>query len=302
MDRFISDIDPRQRVNLSERAQEVIISDLLDFEGEKPAFSGAVSKVFVAYYRQAKHDSEIVAKYTTIKPSVHVKQAPRLQNEVIKIVERSSNTLNNVYEGSVGKFVKSVIEQYSDLPYSERAMVYFFKSIKVIEAAIKSKERIMIETSEGWYSMRPYCIDTDKITAHNYLIGYTKSSDGEETPDVFRLSRILNVESEGVGELTEREIDFLKDAIKKRGVPFLREAPQVIKVRLTPTGQRLYSRLIHNRPIYDIKDGDTYVFNCTLSQVEYYFFKFGADVEIIEPVSLRDKFKAMHKKAFEQYG
>jgi hypothetical protein len=138
LDRFISDIDPRQRVNLSEHAQEIIVSDLLDFKGEKPAFSGAVSRVFLAYYRQAKHDPETVAKYTAFKPSAYIKQAPRLQNDVIRVLERNGEILSKAYGGSAGKFVKSVIEQYADLPYSERALAYFSKIVKAIETAIKN--------------------------------------------------------------------------------------------------------------------------------------------------------------------
>jgi predicted DNA-binding transcriptional regulator YafY len=149
--------------------------------------------------------------------------------------------------------------------------------------------------------MRPYCIDTDKVTAHNYLVGYTRDSEDNEKLGVFRLSRILNIESDGTGGLSELEVDSIKDAIKARGVPFLREAPQIVKIRLTNAGQKLYSRVIHNRPIYDRKDGDTYVFNCTLAQIEYYFFKFGADAEVIEPGALREKFIAMHKAALERY-
>jgi hypothetical protein len=301
LDRFISEIDSRQRVNLSEHAQEIIVSDLLDFEGEKPAFSGAVSKIFLAYYRQAKHDPDSVETYTSIKPSIHIKQAPRLQNKVIKVLERNGDILKGAYGGSVGRFVKSVIEQYAELPYSERSLSYFSKAIKNIETAIKNKERISIETAEGWHSMRPYCIDADKVTAHNYLVGYTKNEDGDEVPNVFRLSRILNVENDGPGELSKREIDLIKEAIKKRGVPFLRNEPQIVKIRLTGNGQKLYSRLIHNRPVYEKKDGDTLIFSCTATQIEYYFFKFGADAEVIEPASLRDRFKSMYKTALERY-
>jgi hypothetical protein len=296
-------IDNRQRVNLSEHAYLTIVSDLLDFEGEKPSLSSAVSKVFLAYHQHARHDTEAAKRFTSLKPRTYVKEIPRLQNRVVEILRRQQGVIASAYGGSAGRYVKSVIEQYASLAYSERGRIFFARTVKELEAAIRNRERITVETPEGRFSMRPYRIDTDKITAHTYLTGYTKDADGTERMNVFRLSRIRGIDNDGEpGALSELEIDRIKDALEKRGVPFLRDEPQEIRIRLSDRGQELYSRLIHNRPIYGSRDRDIYTFNCTATQAEYYFFKFGAEAEVIEPPSLREKFITLYREAISVYG
>jgi hypothetical protein len=295
-------IDNRQRVNLSEFARLTITSDLLDFEGKKPTLSRAINLVFLAYSKYAVHDHRTVQKYCSIKPMTHVKEVPRLQNRVVELLVRQSGIIAEAYGGSVGKYVKSVIEQYAALSYSERVKVYFAKTIKELEAAIRNQESVLIQTPEAHYSVRPYRIASDKITAHNYLVGYAKTADGSQATAAFRLTRILRVENDGEpGSLTESEIDYIKGAIEERGVPFLGSEPQTIRVRLSEIGEQLYSKLVHNRPIYDSRDGDTFTFYCTVTQADYYFFKFGAAAEVLEPLQLREEFKSRYRKAAEAY-
>ena len=300
---FISKLDSKQRVNLSEYAQETIESDLVDFEGDKPAFSHAVSKVFLIYNRYAKHDAETVQKYTKTKPRVYIKQAPRLQNEVVRIIEKNEEILNRNYDGIVGKYVKSVIEQYAELPYLEREQVYFADIVRLLEAGIRNSERLLIETDEGSFLIRPYLILSDRLSTYNYLACYSKSAEGnEDDVNVFRISRIERVAGAGEdGTLADHEKDFIKSAIEKRGLPFLRNETKEIIIRLTANGKILYSNLIQNRPIYDSNDGDIYTFICTESQAKFYFFKFGADAEVIEPESLRRQFAEMYISASGLY-
>ena len=42
-------------------------------------------------------------------------------------------------------------------------------------------------------------------------------------------------------------------------------------------------------------------FKCTEQQAEYYFFKFGADAIIEEPISLRKQFEDKYKLAISKY-
>ena len=55
------------------------------------------------------------------------------------------------------------------------------------------------------------------------------------------------------------------------------------------------------RPSYIEKNDNIYKFDCTLTQAEFYFFKFGKEVKIINPPSLAEKFKAMYHEADLNY-
>jgi predicted DNA-binding transcriptional regulator YafY len=303
MDVLSFDIEQRPRVNLSEHAMETILSDLLDFEGDKPAVSGAVSKIYLAYHHRAKHDPESVAHFTSLKPDTFVKQAPRLQNKAREAVRGNLDVVNNAYDGVVGRYVKSVVEQYAALPYLQRERVYFTETIRLIEAAIQDGKRVRIVTNEGVFLIRPYRVLSDRLSTYNYLACYAATlAKSEDSISVFRISRIRRVDDSGQpGGLSAQEKNSIKDAIRIRGLPFLRAGTTEVLVRLSDNGKRLYSNLIQNRPIYTSKNGDVYTFNCTEAQAQFYFFKFGADAEILKPASLRSRFKDLYRKASQEY-
>jgi len=301
---LIATIEPRQRINLSEEARVTIESDLLDYEGEKPKYNSAVNRIFLASYRSGliKHDREIAAKYASRKPSSFSKKVLYLQTAVTRILQLEIDFINTIYCGSPGKYIKSVIEQYADLPYLERERIFFDEIVKQIETAILHKERITVESGTALRSVRPYRIGTDRLSAYNYLVGYIKQSKSKDTIGVFRVSRIKSVINEGeAGGLTDFEILELKKAIEERDLPYIIYQPKKILIRLNPTGLWMYSSLIQNRPIYYSKEDGLFTFYCSEAQAENYFFKFGANAEIIEPASLRDKFKDMYHDASALY-
>ena len=52
---------------------------------------------------------------------------------------------------------------------------------------------------------------------------------------------------------------------------------------------------------YEKIDDLTYVFYCTRRQAEIYFFTFGSDLIILEPVELQKLFARWYKNASNQY-
>ena len=61
---------------------------------------------------------------------------------------------------------------------------------------------------------------------------------------------------------------------------------------------------IITRP-YDLeyykKEGNKYYFDCSYAQLEFYFFKFGKDVQIISPLNLRNRFSKKYHQALDNY-
>ena len=93
----------------------------------------------------------------------------------------------------------------------------------------------------------------------------------------------------------------MEDTIQKRGVQFLLSEDDTISVRLTEKGVEMYHRQIHLRPSAPKIEGDIYIFSCSLSQAEFYFFKFGAEAEMISPPELVEIFRNKYEKAYKLY-
>ena len=88
------------------------------------------------------------------------------------------------------------------------------------------------------------------------------------------------------------EVQYLSD---KREI-------QKIVVQFDLEGMKMYQKMLHLRPMYINKRNDLiYEFECPLSQAEFYFFKFGHHVKILEPLNLADRFAQEYRFAAAQY-
>ncbi|MGN0115384.1 MAG: WYL domain-containing protein [Acutalibacteraceae bacterium] len=211
------------------------------------------------------------------------------------------------YNDRCSKYIKCVIEEYARLPYVEREKIYFKAFVEEIEKAIK--ENCTLKVSSGnniFYEVYPYKFMTDVAIKANYLVGYRKKLNSKDSKEicVYRLSRLKHAEARQGHKLfvSEEDIGNLEKSIKTRGVEFLIGNEQYIKVKMTPNGVYQYNRALNLRPAYIEKSDDNiFTFNCTRRQAEFYFFKFGKDAEIIEPLDLRNKFKEEYEKAAEIY-
>lgn len=211
------------------------------------------------------------------------------------------------YPRGRGQYIKCVLEEYARLPYVEREYIYYLPFIKSINDAIERKKQLRLKTVDSVYSIYPYKILRDPLSTANYLVGYSKRYNNEEDelrPCSFRISalRSVKVESSKSAFLNSRMQNDLLRMISARGVQFMSGREQEIVVKLSSEGLRKFSRQSHLRPttIEKISD-DTFVFNCTVAQAQFYFFKFGEDAEIISPAFLREKFLAMYNAAAENY-
>jgi hypothetical protein len=293
----------RIRVNISDQARVTLESDLLDFDGQKPSHSGMINKILLAYHSSARHDKATREHVLSLKPSVYVKEVPRMQNAAAGLLHSQQELIAAEYDGSPGRYIKSVIEQYALLPYLERERVYFQETVFALESAIRHQEKLKIQTRHGVIKVRPYLMGSDRLSTFNYLAGYySELGTGEERIGVFRISRIALIHSRAEeGELTQFERDTIERAIKTRGLPFIASDETRAVVRLTESGVRMYSTLLQNRPMYVSRDGNEYLFLCTLAQLEFYFLKFGAEADVLEPPELRQRFREFYRRALGKY-
>ena len=216
----------------------------------------------------------------------------------------------DVYDGVPGKFIKAVIEEYARKPLVERESIVFRDLIDQINECIESHRQINITLQNGArYTLKPFCVCTDQGYNYHYLAGFAKGEDGiaEEKPVSFRVSNIASCRKIAKsGRLTDSQKREIQEKIRVGGVQFLLQDPEIIRVKLSTRGKNMYDSQAHLRPPFINRsqnpDGTwVYDFSCTPIQARFYFFKFGADAEILQPEELRKEFRQLYAESLAVY-
>ena len=215
------------------------------------------------------------------------------------------------YENVPGRFIKAVLEEYARKPLVERESIIFQDLIELINACVEAHLSLIITLSNGVrYEVRPYGVLTDPGNNYHYLVGYSREAGGKDSdkPSSFRLSKIrdFKIYYGRSGKLTELQRKSLEQRISAVGVQFLLQDPDTIRIRLSMHGKDMYDSQAHLRPSFisrmmESSGAWVYEFNCTQAQAQFYFFKFGADAEILCPSDLRLRFCRQYGKALSIY-
>ena len=228
----------------------------------------------------------------------------RLNNKNFNYLTEGALCNEHLYYSSISEYVKSVIEEYTRLPYIKRELILFKDRFDTITEAIQKNHQLHITTQgQNCYLVYPYSIQSDPFKVSHYLVCYyIKSS--QKFPCSFRIANIEQIASTRFSaKLTKDDKKELENLITTRGVQFIVSSEDMpIKVRLTKRGEQLYHSNLYLRPKYATKSSNgIYIFHCTQAQARYYFFKFGKEAEIIEPIELRQKFATNYAKAYKVY-
>ena len=238
------------------------------------------------------------------------------------------------YEGNIGKYLKAIFEEYSQKHTYEREQIFFKSTIKSIEEAIVKQKKLKItlndkttvlgdRTYNKKYYVYPYKIVQNSTYTYNYLVGFAEeildieqiNEDGskvktreikEKIPCCFRISRIkkCDVQTSMGAKISKPNVELLENLIDERTVMFLSSEPIEAKIKFSQKGLESFKRQLYMRPtIYTVDSNNEYVYNfyCTEIQLINYFFKFGWDIEVLEPLSLRNTFIKRYKNAVSIY-
>ena len=216
----------------------------------------------------------------------------------------------DVYDGIAGRYIKAVVEEYARKPLVLRESIVFRELIETINESIATQHLLIITLNSGKrYEVKPFCVCTDQGYNYHYLAGFSKSSgtNFDVRPVSFRISNIQRCKKTGKsGHLTDAQKKDITEKIRTVGVQFLLQDPETIKIKLSKRGKAMYDSQAHLRPDFirrsESLDGTwVYEFICTQIQARFYFFKFGAEAEVILPPSLREEFKQLYSNALELY-
>lgn len=236
-----------------------------------------------------------------------------LNAENANIIEENTDFIREYYHSHPALFLKAVIEEYATYPAMKRESIFFGETIDLLERCIEGHYLLSIETGGKRFEVKPWSIVADESRLYQYFVGLSNPVGTDSTqaiPASFRIARMTAVKkrpkSYRSGKLTLFEEDTLQAALQERGVAFLVGSSEEITLKLTPEGQRLYQNKLFLRPypthVERIAECESvYTFHCTPYQIQSYFLSFGAEVEILSPSHLRDRFKRMLQQAYQLY-
>lgn len=218
------------------------------------------------------------------------------------------------YGGRFSRYLRAVLEEYTAKTVYQREAIYFDPQMRLIQAGAANGELLRIRLKYGReFEVRPYGVLGDRQETYHYLVGLSRP-DGTREPEKaasFRLSNIvkLEVSFRRSGRLTEKERTDIESSIRGKGVQFLVQQRETIRIRLTEKGRQDYGRQLHLRPAARkrtaVDDGLyhwEYTFNCTPFQAQAYFLKFCGDAKVVAPQSLRETFAQEYRSGLRACG
>ena len=217
------------------------------------------------------------------------------------------------YGGRFSRYLRAVLEEYAAKTVYRREEIYFSRQLRLIRDSAANGELLCIQLKSGSrFDVRPYGVFPDRQETYHYLVGIS-CLDGlraSERVSSFRLSNLekIRVSSKRSGRLTGRERTDIENSIRGKGIQFLVQQEETIRIRLTEQGWQDYQRQMHLRPAAVRKEAICdgayyweYTFSCTEFQAEVYFLKFCGDAKVMAPQSLRKKFADRYLSGWNAY-
>ena len=287
-------------LNITHLAQKVLDSDrlLLGTAQEKGLSFGTIVNTIISSYDDDFPLTESLIKKKDYQSHKKMRLSRSAMDELTDY-EENAYPLGGKY--SVTQYIKCLLESYARINFLDREKLILKKTvIEPIENAIRQNKAIRIKFSNQLIELSPYKIVPSKEGTFQYLVG---AVDGKWA--AYRLSRIkfLKTKGKAVFPATEQ----IDEALAEFGPTFFGEPTIDIKIRFTRKGLLRYEYSVIHRPIHtriesDAKgNSDIYVFHCSEKQALYFFFSYADDLEILEPLSLRQRFIDMYRHGYEQY-
>lgn len=193
-------------------------------------------------------------------------------------------------------FIRKLIHKYALHSKSNRELFVFKEKVERIKYAIEKKRVIKLRfRDERETSILPFHIGTSQLELGNYLFCYDLLENN------YKNYKFTNINVIYITNETKEweDIKFIKNVIKNFD-PFL-SAGKTITAKLTPQGIEMLKTLVVNRPETLEVNGEVYKFKCSEHQAKRYFSYFLDEIEILEPLSLREWFIDKYTKALRKY-
>ena len=194
---------------------------------------------------------------------------------------------------------RALFYTYVNQPADKREIIIYKKNYDCLLDAVKEKKRVKIKYLKEFRTIEPFFVSSTKEERYNYVCCYCYKN---EKIVNYRLSKIEKVIKSNKVQ-SKRDEEKIKK-YKRNFDPYLSFGRKV-KIRLTAEGIKLYGMFTITPKIlekYPLKDGGAvYVVEASDLKAKLFFPQFMDEVEIMEPLSLREWFKKKIDNMKENY-
>ena len=279
MDQF----ENKVRVSVPEYIQNILCIDMYDFNLNKNILC---NKIFFAF-----HDKADSALCTTSKQKSSILQFTLNKiNWDLFIDQFPKQKITNKSE-----YYRNIITNYCTQPRYIRELSLNEFSVSRINQAINQRKQLRIRYKDELRLIEAYAILHSENETRNYVYCYCFR---KQDYCNYRLSNIEAVSVMDSG--FEHYNETLINGVKNNFDPFL-SFGNVVRVKLSELGQQIYERNITHRPDMIKQENGISEFECSEIRAKLYFAQFLGEVEILEPISLREWFKDGSKKMANLY-
>ena len=323
------------KINLNEETYKLLLSDAKSFEITKKdgsvnlnAFLNKLIRNYFQKYEQnidllsSKVANRVISEILTIKKQELLNLTNDIVRDVFELkIDKEKDELtktiavkpvretikyfilmeNNLKGFSFSAYLRGLFSFYALLPFNKREQVIFKDEYELISSAINRGKKILF-TLNKVNIVSPYTIVSSKDELFNFVIG-VQSAQTRSNVMTYRLSRIKEISIlDEVVDYSDHQVDCMKKMIEQ-GPQYIIYSPnsELIKIRLTDNGIKLYNAMYLYRPKVIKIEGNDYYFDCSDEQIVKYFIRFNADALIIEPVKLRRYMYSILNETLQNY-
>ena len=246
-----------------------------------------------------KYEADLVSRMQQYKKDSGITRKILITRDNLDLIDQNQSEYytHPKHYLNLSDYIKALLEEYARLSIIEREQIIFSDIYQDVSLHKGYNAKITTKNNKR-FKVRLYDVRPDERDNYNYVITYTAK---DSKASSFRLSRIKSINLEGQGDITSQEKLEIEGQIKKMGIPYLNGTPQTIRIQFTEKGLNMYNTILHLRPRCEKEDGKILEFYCSPRQIRDYFFKFGKDARVIEPVSIAEEFKRDYIEASKTY-
>ena len=274
------------KVTLPQNIYEIIKNDIDDFNMTSNYFMNYIFLNLNEKYKNFKGNPAI-AEQSKEKSSIQF-NLNKASNLIYYDVLRENNAQNE------SEFMRSLLIRYATNPKNKRELFIFRESVERLNLAIKDKKNVYITFNDNRkVKVSPYYIGSSDLEIANYIVWYDYLEEKYKTYKLSYLNQVYTTSETGNWE----DKKYINDVIKNFD-PFLSKG-QVIKIRLSERGKKLFKAIKINRPKLINSKDDIFEFEASEEQIKRYFTYFLDDATIIEPIELKKWFIEKYENALK---
>lgn len=219
-----------------------------------------------------------------------------------KVADKAVVFINQVLnkDDSISSFYRRMFIDYSKSTKNEREKIIHKENYEILQKAIKKELQVCItlNSNEIFKNASVFAISASKDELFNYVLVCVGKLNF-----TLRLASIYSVSilSDKAGILPENQKLFEKQLACAVQYPILATDNNEIEVQLTDKGKKLFKKIYLYRPVPIKIDGDIYTFDCSATQIIYYFKRFGDDALILSPYDLGIHMRNYYYFALKKY-